>query len=199
MVKIKKCLFIFLLSIPFFLLSCSQGEKESAIAKKITLTPSKVAIVLPNDLSDEWNQTCMAGGVTGPRVRLKASIKWVGTEGDLLPLVISLQFKDSRVSGEFAGTVSPGDEGSETLAGSLFGVATDYLPASDTTYAMSTCFLDYGGLPKPVTELKGTAQLEIPATLMMTGVIRDAQGEDTPFVKEVSTTITYVAGSVPIN
>lgn len=197
--KIKRRFFIFLLGIPFFLLSCSQGEEESAIAKNITLTPSKVAIVLPNDLSDEWNQTCIAGGVSGPRVRLKASIKWVGEEGDLLPLVISLRLTDSRISGTFAGTISPSDEASETLAGSMFGVATDYLPASDTTYVMTTCFLDYGGLPKPVTEVKGASQLEIPATLMLTGVVRDANGEDTPFVKEVSTTVTYVAGSVPIN
>lgn len=184
-----------LLALPLILSSCGQGNEESAIAKNITLTTSQTVIVLPNFLSDTGGQTCTAGGVTGPRVRFKASVKWVG-EGDLLPLVFRLEFSDSRLSAEFAGTVSPA--GTEESLASYFALMTDFIPPGDTTHSTDECFFDYGTLPGTKIVLKGAARLEIPVTITMMGVVRDAEGNDTPFIKEVTSTITYVAGSVPV-
>ena len=178
-------------------MSCGAGGEESAIAKNITFTTSKVAFVLPNDLSDIFGGTCIEGGITGPRVRLRATIKWVG-EGDLLPLVIRLEFSDSRVDASYAGVISAPEE-AESLATIFDGLTTDFIPPGNTTYATTTCFLDYQGFPKPNVELKGSSQLEIPVTLTMMGVVRDADGNDTPFTKETTATITYVAGSIPID
>lgn len=187
-----------ILGCAFSIISCGEGAEESAVAKQITLTTSKVALVLPNDLSFTANQTCTAGGITGPRVRLKATIKWEG-EGDLLPLVIRLIFSDQRLGGDFTGAISPSDEGSESLARIFDGVTSDFIPPGPDSYTTSTCFLDYGTLPKPKVELKGTAEIEVSVIVSMTGVVRNAQGDDTPFIKEVPGKITYVAGSVPVN
>jgi hypothetical protein len=189
----RKILFTCLLSCTVFLLSCS-GAQESEIAKKITFATSSVAIVLPNNLtnSDTVHQTCIAGGVAGPRVRLNATITWNGTD-KLLPLFIKLSITDDRLAAIYNGSVSPSSAGDESLAG-VFGLSTDYIPAG-TTVTTNACFLDFGGLPKPVTTLKGASQLQIPAILSMTGVVRDSSGNDTPFVKEINATLTYVAGS----
>lgn len=200
MSKSKVKILTILAALQLTLSSCSQGNEEGAIAKNISLSTSKVSIVLPNDLKDANPvQTCTAGGVTGPRVRMKASIKWSGTEGDLLPLVIRLISTDSRLASKIEAAISPSKSDTESLAYMFDGVLTDFLPGgTDTTYTTSLCFLDYGSLPKPLVELKGGAQLEIPVTISMTGIVRNADGDDTPFVKEINTTITYVAGSVPV-
>lgn len=183
--------------IPFGLLSCgSQSAQESAIAKQITFNTSNLALVLPNKLSALLGQTCNSSDVSGPRVRLKASISWAGT-GKLLPLVIRLIINDEpRVAGDFAGSLSSSADNQESLA-RIFGVTTDYIPSGTTVYSTSTCFLDYGGLPKTITDIKGANQVDVPATLSITGVVRDDDGNDVPFTKEVTTIVTYVAGSVP--
>lgn len=195
--KLKSKLYKFglLLSIPLIVASCGQGEEESEIAKKITFTTSQNAVVVQNNLSDS-GQTCVSGGVRGPRVRLRSSIKWEGT-GDLLPLVIIIRATDARLAQDIKGAVSPGQADSESLA-FMFGLTTDYIPPGATAYPMTTCFLDYGGLPAPKQELKGTATLEVPVTIQINGVVRDSEGNDTPFVKEVNSSIIYVAGSIPI-
>ncbi len=186
-----------ILSLSLFLLSCGGGEGESEIAKNIVFTTSKVAIVLPNGLSNEFGQTCVSSGISAPRVRLRGTIKWLG-QGDLVPLVMRMLIvDDSRLAGDFAGAISPGDDGGESLAFLFDGLTTDYIPSGSTTYSTGSCALDFGGLPTPDNELKGSAQLEIPVVISITGVVRDANGEDTPFVKEISTNITYVAGSIP--
>ncbi len=187
--------FIFLFCLSFTSMSCGEGESESAIAKKITLTISKGAIVLQNKLSDVYGQTCVSGGVTGPRVRMRSSIAWSG-EGDLLPLAIMISSSDRRLAAEMSGTISPGEAGSESLA-FMFGLTTDYIPSDGVAYPMTDCFLDYGGLPRPIQKVTGANTLEVPVTIQVTGVVRDSNGDDTPFVKEVSSTIIYVAGSVP--
>ena len=195
--KKKIAILIIFLALPFGLLSCgSESAQESAIAKQITFGTSNLALVLPNKLSAILLQTCNSSDVTGPRVRLKASIAWSGT-GKLLPLVIRLLIEgDTRLAGDFAGSLSSSADDQESLA-KIFGVTTDYIPSGTTVYSTSTCFLDYGGLPKTVTELKGANQIDVPATLSITGVVRDDDGNDVPFTKEVTTIVTYVAGSVP--
>ncbi len=186
---------VILAALHLVLSSCGQGNEESAIAKNITLTTSQTVIVLPNFLSDTAGQTCTAGGVTGPRARFKASIKWSG-QGNLVPLVFRLEFTDSRLSGEFAGTVSPA--GTEESLASYFALTTDFIPPGDTTHSTADCYFDYGTLPGTKTVLKGAARMEVPVRITMMGILRDAEGNDTPFTKEVTSTITYVAGSVPV-
>lgn len=188
-------LFIFIV-LPTSLLSCGETTAaESLIAKQITFSTGNLALVLPNTLSTLLNQTCNANDVSGPRVRLKASVSWAGT-GKLLPLVIRLTINnDARVTGDFAGSISSSADDKESIAG-IFGVTTDYIPSGTTTYSTSTCFLDFGSLPGTVTVLKGANQLEVPATLSMMGIVRDDDGNDTPFIKEITTVVTYVAGSV---
>lgn len=178
-----------------FLLSCSQGSEESANAKKITLTVSKGALVLPNELKN--GETCM-DNVSGPRVRFNAAIKWAETQTGLklVPLIIQIYIKDPRFAAEYTGTISPSDEGSESLAG-IFSLTTDYIPVDTSkTYVTTNCKLDFGGLPKPTNKLTGGNKLDVKATITMSALIRDSLGNDTPVVKEIDTTITYLAGSV---
>ena len=192
-------LFLILFWLPFNLLSCSGGgNKESAVAKQIAMSTGSVALVLPNKLSSIASQTCNSEDVSGPRVRMRANLTWTG-EGNLLPIVIRLLItNDSRVTGDYAGSVASASDQNETLA-FMFGLDFDYIPSGKTLYTTTDCFLDFGTLPKPTKELKGAAQLIVPAILSMTGLVRTAAGVETPFVKEIPATITYVAGSAPVN
>jgi hypothetical protein len=192
--KSLKFMGLFFTVLSLIVVSCSNKAEESKIAKAITLTVTKGAIVLPNNLP--MGNTCVASGVSGPRVRMRATIKWEG-QGNLVPLVIRLQINDSRLSGDFNGPISPSDDNAESLSG-MFGVSDDFLAPKATAYVMQDCFLDYGGLPKPNSNLTGATYLEIPATLIMMGIVREPSVlVEAPFIKEVPTTVIYVAGSVP--
>ena len=191
-----------LLSIPLIISSCGQGEEESAIAKNITFTVTKKPIVLPNSLhsgTDEAPpQTCVGGGITGPRVRMKGTIEWKG-EGNLVPLVILISGSDQRLSGDIEQTLSSGAADSESFATIFDGILTDYIPPGAGELATTSCFFDFGSLPKPSQALKGSATLEIPVTLQISGYVVDSNGAETPFIKITNSTLVYVAGSVPIN
>jgi hypothetical protein len=188
-----------LLGFAFILGSCS-GASESAIAKKITLSVSSSAVVLPNTLDATVGQTCNGAGVSGPRVRLRATLEWDG-DTNLVPLVLRMYGSDSRLSGDINVSVSSSDSSKESIAYYFLGTgtgATDYFPKNvSTSYSTSTCFFDYGSLPKPTTTLTGTSQLQIPVTVQLMGVSRDDSGNETPFIKEIQTSIIYAAGSVP--
>lgn len=175
--------------------SCSE-DSESAIAKAITFTVSKTAIVAPNDFTYPEGSICPVDSVSGPRVRLRSTIKWTGQNLDLVPLTISLRIQSNRLqNSNFSQVLAPKDT-NESLANVWDNISTDFIQPGDTTYE-SRCLLDYSSLPKPTAPVLGNAQLKIPAQIVLTGVVRNSDGEDTPFTKTVSTEIIYVDGSVP--
>ena len=192
----NKFILILLFCLPFANLSCG-GESESATAKNIVMKVSSSAIVLPTNLDDTLGQTCISGGAKGPRVRLHASINWLGTT-NLLPLVITMAINDSRLSASYNGAIAA-DKGKESLA-SFFGqTATDFIAPNLGVVTSTTCSFDYGGLPIPRSPLTGSSELQIPVMLTMSGVARDSDGNDIPFTKQLLATVTYMAGSVPAN
>lgn len=188
-----------------FLVSCS-GQQESEVAANIKLQVNSQAIVLPSKLLP--GSTCLSGGVDGPRIRMRGSISWP-TEmsdkyGNLIPLVMALEINNPRVEpAETTFTVS--STGSVESIAFVFGIdptANDYVPADGQVYSSGdavNCYFDYGGLPKPTTELKGAAQLKVLATIRLSGVTRKADGTETPFIKEIKTNLVYSAGSIPIS
>ncbi len=186
-----KRLFVFAITLMSFNFT---SAKTDAVASKLTFAVGQQVVVLPNSLSAP-EQTCISGGVMGPRVRLRAKVSWAGN-GKLLPLTIQAKFKNKNLKSDYSAILSPGLADRESLA-YFFDTVTDYIPANGETYTTSTCFLDYSDLPFPHHIPKGNEQLVVPVTVTMTGVIRDDNGNDTPFVKKAKTQITYVAGSVP--
>lgn len=200
--RIVTVLVMSVLSLP--LLSCDQAQGESKIAKAIRLSVTSSAIVLPTDLTNEIAfQTCIADGVTGPRVRMRAAISWPGLENGaddlLIPLTISLNIRKGSGAGDTEYTNTIGATNEFESISLLFGLEEDdFIPADGVVYSSNQCFLDFGDLPKPTSTLSGSAQQYVPATVRMMGIVRNAVTlEETPFVKEVNTKVLYVAGSIP--
>lgn len=177
--------------------SCSQDTSESEIAASIDLDVSSTVVVSPVNRSDE--SSCVEGGVQGPQVRIWASIQWNGVPGgelsdQLIPLAMYLKFdKGTRLDADYNGGITAiGD--AESIS-AIFGVSDDYLSPSTEYHSSDVCFADYGGLPKPLTELTGNQQIIVSATIQLMGVLRRGTSE-VPFIKEERTKIVYVAGSV---
>lgn len=191
--------FLPILISPLFLVAC--GEGESAVSKKINFRVSGGSTVLPTTLQGAGTPpagTCLQNDIEGPRVRMRASINWTGTEyGNLVPFVLVLEINNSSLDGAYRSAIGP--EGDLESISGIFGASTDFIePDPDAVLVSSTCFLDYGGLPKPKNELTGRRELKVRGKLIMTGVARTDAGEETPFVKEALTEMTYIAGSIPV-
>jgi hypothetical protein len=193
----------------FALLLSGCGEGESEIARNIKMKVSSGAIVLPTKLYGQSvvdgriPTTCLADDVTGPRVRMRISLIWSGVDfGNLIPFLLRLELDTPMLSGKFSGIIYPAGE-AESLS-EFLGANTDYIePVTDQTpIASDTCYLDFGGLPEPVSELTGRRELRVRGKVVMTGVTRTTAdngvaGIEKPFVKEVPTDVVYVVGSIP--
>lgn len=183
------CLFVFLTVFS----SCADNAGNE-ITNAITFTVSRQAIVAPSKITSPDN--CPTEEVSGPRIRLRSSIKWEGNSRDLLPLSISIQIQSSQLSeGKYNQILTPTGS-NESLAFVWDDLNTDFIPPGPKTYE-SRCFLDFSGLPRPTNDLNGNAQLKVRATITISGVARDTFGEDVPFVKTADTEVIYMSGSVP--
>ena len=173
--------------------SCGE-DGGNEITNAITFTVSRQAIVAPSNIESPEN--CPTEDVKGPRIRLSSSIKWEGNSRNLLPLSIGIEIRSPLLAvNEYNQLLTP-NGGNESMSFMWDELSTDYIPPGPTTYA-SRCFLDFSALPRPINELRGNAQIKVRAKITLTGIARDALGEDVPFVKETETDIIYMSGSVP--
>jgi hypothetical protein len=180
-----------------FVVLSACGEGEGEVAKNIKFKVSSGGVVLPSDLSDE-DSGCNDSDISGPRVRMRSSIIWSGSSlGNLYPASILATIQNSQLSGEYEETKGP--QGDDETISSLFGLSSDFIPPDGEVYSSSSCFLDWGGLPKPSVKLQGRSELRVRGTLLMTGVARTSAGVESPFVKETDFEIIYMAGSVPVD
>lgn len=174
---------------------CACGEGESEVAKNIKFKVSSGGVVLPTDL-DELDSSCNDSDISGPRVRMRASIIWSGTNlGNLYPVTAIATIQNSQLSGEYEEAKGPRED-DETIS-SYFGLTSDFIPPDGEVYSSSSCFFDWGGLPRPVRRLQGRNELRVRGNVLLTGVARTSTGVESPFVKQADFEITYLAGSVP--
>jgi hypothetical protein len=181
-----------------FLSGCGK-EKESEIAKGISISLSSNSFVVPNSYEAPDSSNCPIQSATGPRARVTGSIQWNGGGQNLKLYIytINLQAESTLLKNKINLSLASELDNDNSLSG-LFGLS-GFIPPDNTQYFMSGCALEIGGLPGTAATLTGSATLKVPLRVFIYGLARDANGNEFPFTKETKAEIVYTGGSIVTN
>lgn len=159
---------IFLILVPFFILSCGEEEDEGSVGFSLNLPGEAVIIPATSDLCNftiDDNDDLQAAYF---KIR-SATINWERTDEELVLSFLKVAVKNSALDSDFSGIMDSSDLSDlfviQTSAGTLT-IQNGTIPPGSTLILRDGCSLGFGGLGVPEDSRNFTAE----ATFTLQGV-----------------------------